>query len=167
MFPLYKIRSQCCQDFPSPSKFWEEKHQAPAPIASVRNSVPRCFVLLILWFLFLFLAVMTRNRIGNFSSSVQHQYFSVAILLFIVNYIKLTDLWSFQECSSQDSSLELCDMTDSCLDDSRLQSALSCDSTRSRDRSRRSDSRSLDVSDTSSVHSRSPSASITMVRNLS
>lgn len=71
-----------------------------------------------------------------------------------------------KECSSQDSSLELCDMTDSCLDDSRLQSALSCDSTRSRERSRRSDSRSLDVSDTSSVHSRSPSASITMMGGL-
>ncbi|KOB71354.1 Arf-GAP with SH3 domain, ANK repeat and PH domain-containing protein [Operophtera brumata] len=56
-----------------------------------------------------------------------------------------------RECSSQDSSLELCDMADSCLDDSRLQSALSCESTRSRDRSRRSDSRSLDVSDTSSM----------------
>ncbi|KAL0851384.1 hypothetical protein ABMA28_007200 [Loxostege sticticalis] len=71
-----------------------------------------------------------------------------------------------KECSSQDSSLELCDMSDSCLDDSRLQSALSCDSSRSRDRSRRSDSRSLDVSDTSSVHSRSPSASITMMGGL-
>ncbi|CAH0695066.1 unnamed protein product [Spodoptera exigua] len=71
-----------------------------------------------------------------------------------------------KECSSQDSSLELCDMTDSCLDDSRLQSALSCDSSRSRERSRRSDSRSLDVSDTSSVHSRSPSASITMMGGL-
>ncbi|KAF9798138.1 hypothetical protein SFRURICE_016528 [Spodoptera frugiperda] len=71
-----------------------------------------------------------------------------------------------RECSSQDSSLELCDMTDSCLDDSRLQSALSCDSSRSRERSRRSDSRSLDVSDTSSVHSRSPSASITMMGGL-
>lgn len=68
----------------------------------------------------------------------------------------------FQECSSQDSSLELCDISDG-LDDSRLHSALSCDSSRSRDRSRRSDSRSLDVSDTSSVHSRSPSTSITMV----
>lgn len=51
------------------------------------------------------------------------------------------------------------------LDDTRLQSALSCDSTRSRERSRRCDSRSLDVSDTSSVHSRSPSTSITMVSN--
>ncbi|KAJ0182674.1 hypothetical protein K1T71_002043 [Dendrolimus kikuchii] len=71
-----------------------------------------------------------------------------------------------KECSSQDSSLELCDITDSCLDDSRLQSALSCDSSRSRERSRRSDSRSLDVSDTSSVHSRSPSASITMMGGL-
>ncbi|XP_022834533.1 arfGAP with SH3 domain, ANK repeat and PH domain-containing protein isoform X2 [Spodoptera litura] len=71
-----------------------------------------------------------------------------------------------RECSSQDSSLELCDMNDSCLDDSRLQSALSCDSSRSRERSRRSDSRSLDVSDTSSVHSRSPSASITMMGGL-
>lgn len=71
-----------------------------------------------------------------------------------------------KECSSQDSSLELCDMNDSCLDDSRLQSALSCDSSRSRERSRRSDSRSLDVSDTSSVHSRSPSASITMMGGL-
>ncbi|CAH0767009.1 unnamed protein product [Diatraea saccharalis] len=70
-----------------------------------------------------------------------------------------------KECSSQDSSLELCDISDSCLDDSRLQSALS-DSSRSRDRSRRSDSRSLDVSDTSSVHSRSPSASITMMGGL-
>lgn len=68
-----------------------------------------------------------------------------------------------QECSSQDSSLELCDISDSCLDDSRLQSALSCDSTRSRERTRHSDSRSLDVSDASSVHSRSPSASINMV----
>lgn len=69
-------------------------------------------------------------------------------------------LWSvLQECSSQDSSLELCDMSETCADDSRL----SCDSSRSRERSRRSDSRSLDVSDTSSVHSRSPSASITMV----
>lgn len=68
-----------------------------------------------------------------------------------------------KECSSQDSSLELCDITDSCLDESRLHSAMSCDSSRSRDRSRRSDSRSLDVSDTSSVHSRSPSASITMM----
>ncbi|XP_049875052.1 arfGAP with SH3 domain, ANK repeat and PH domain-containing protein isoform X2 [Pectinophora gossypiella] len=67
-----------------------------------------------------------------------------------------------KECSSQDSSLELCDISDA-LDDSRGQSALSCDSSRSRERSRRSDSRSLDVSDTSSVHSRSPSASITMV----
>lgn len=88
----------------------------------------------------------------------------------IVRVLKCVKYWvlklppaMFQECSSQDSSLELCDMTD-CLDDSRLQSALSCDSSRSRDRSRRSDSRSLDVSDTSSVHSRSPSASITMVR---
>ncbi|XP_075970179.1 arfGAP domain of ASAP isoform X2 [Anticarsia gemmatalis] len=71
-----------------------------------------------------------------------------------------------RECSSQDSSLELCDITDSCLDDSRLASALSCDSSRSRERSRRSDSRSLDVSDTSSVHSRSPSASITMMGGL-
>ncbi|CAH0690856.1 unnamed protein product [Chilo suppressalis] len=70
-----------------------------------------------------------------------------------------------RECSSQDSSLELCDISDSCLDDSRLQFALS-DSSRSRDRSRRSDSRSLDVSDTSSVHSRSPSASITMMGGL-
>ncbi|XP_073957481.1 arfGAP domain of ASAP isoform X2 [Choristoneura fumiferana] len=68
-----------------------------------------------------------------------------------------------KECSSQDSSLELCDMSDPCLDDSRLTSALSCDSSRSRERTRRSDSRSLDVSDTSSVHSRSPSASITMM----
>ncbi|CAH4030955.1 unnamed protein product [Pieris brassicae] len=67
-----------------------------------------------------------------------------------------------RECSSQDSSLELCDISDG-LDDSRLQSALSCDSSRSRERSRRSDSRSLDISDTSSVHSRSPSASITMM----
>ncbi|KAJ2947726.1 hypothetical protein O0L34_g9502 [Tuta absoluta] len=66
-----------------------------------------------------------------------------------------------KECSSQDSSLELCDISDA-LDDSRLGSGLS-DTSRSRDRSRRSDSRSLDVSDTSSVHSRSPSASITMV----
>ncbi|XP_068626942.1 arfGAP with SH3 domain, ANK repeat and PH domain-containing protein [Battus philenor] len=62
-----------------------------------------------------------------------------------------------KECSSQESSLELCDMSDACLDDSRLQSSMS------RDRSRRSDSRSLDVSDTSSVHSRSPSTSITMM----
>ncbi|XP_041975918.1 arfGAP with SH3 domain, ANK repeat and PH domain-containing protein isoform X2 [Aricia agestis] len=45
-----------------------------------------------------------------------------------------------KECSSQDSSLELCE-----------------------DDGRRSDSRSLDVSDTSSVHSRSPSTSITMM----
>ncbi|XP_041975917.1 arfGAP with SH3 domain, ANK repeat and PH domain-containing protein isoform X1 [Aricia agestis] len=45
-----------------------------------------------------------------------------------------------RECSSQDSSLELCE-----------------------DDGRRSDSRSLDVSDTSSVHSRSPSTSITMM----
>ncbi|XP_026496579.1 arfGAP with SH3 domain, ANK repeat and PH domain-containing protein isoform X4 [Vanessa tameamea] len=67
-----------------------------------------------------------------------------------------------KECSSQDSSLELCDISDA-LDDSRLQSALSCDSSRSRERTRRSDSRSLDVSDTSSVHSRSPSTSITMM----
>ncbi|XP_047527885.1 arfGAP with SH3 domain, ANK repeat and PH domain-containing protein isoform X5 [Vanessa tameamea] len=67
-----------------------------------------------------------------------------------------------RECSSQDSSLELCDISDA-LDDSRLQSALSCDSSRSRERTRRSDSRSLDVSDTSSVHSRSPSTSITMM----
>ncbi|XP_045769119.1 arfGAP with SH3 domain, ANK repeat and PH domain-containing protein isoform X5 [Maniola jurtina] len=67
-----------------------------------------------------------------------------------------------RECSSQDSSLELCDISDG-LDDSRLQSALSCDSSRSRERSRRCDSRSLDVSDTSSVHSRSPSTSITMM----
>ncbi|XP_045447609.1 arfGAP with SH3 domain, ANK repeat and PH domain-containing protein [Melitaea cinxia] len=66
-----------------------------------------------------------------------------------------------RECSSQDSSLELCDISDG-LDDSRLQS-LSGDSARSRERSRRSDSRSLDVSDTSSVHSRSPSTSITMM----
>ncbi|XP_063395004.1 arfGAP with SH3 domain, ANK repeat and PH domain-containing protein [Cydia fagiglandana] len=66
-----------------------------------------------------------------------------------------------RECSSQDSSLELCDISDG-LDDSRL-GALSCDSSRSRERGRRSDSRSLDVSDTSSVHSRSPSASITMM----
>ncbi|KAI5639752.1 ankyrin repeats (3 copies) domain-containing protein [Phthorimaea operculella] len=66
-----------------------------------------------------------------------------------------------RECSSQDSSLELCDISDA-LEDSRLGSGLS-DTSRSRDRSRRSDSRSLDVSDTSSVHSRSPSASITMV----
>lgn len=71
-----------------------------------------------------------------------------------------------KECSSQDSSLELCDITDSCLDDTRLQSSLSCDSSRSRERSRRSDSRSLDVSDASSVHSRSPSASITMMSGL-
>lgn len=71
-----------------------------------------------------------------------------------------------KECSSQDSSLELCDITDSCLDDTRLQSSLSCDSSRSRERSRRSDSRSLDVSDASSVHSRSPSASITMMGGL-
>ncbi|XP_026758920.2 arfGAP with SH3 domain, ANK repeat and PH domain-containing protein isoform X2 [Galleria mellonella] len=68
-----------------------------------------------------------------------------------------------RECSSQDSSLELCDMSDSCLDDSRLQLS---DGSRSRERSRRSDSRSLDVSDTSSVHSRSPSASITMMGGL-
>ncbi|XP_050361198.1 arfGAP with SH3 domain, ANK repeat and PH domain-containing protein isoform X7 [Nymphalis io] len=67
-----------------------------------------------------------------------------------------------RECSSQDSSLELCDISDG-LDDSRLQSALSCDISRSRERTRRSDSRSLDVSDTSSVHSRSPSTSITMM----
>ncbi|XP_039761669.1 arfGAP with SH3 domain, ANK repeat and PH domain-containing protein isoform X4 [Pararge aegeria] len=67
-----------------------------------------------------------------------------------------------RECSSQDSSLELCDISDG-LDDSRLQPALSCDSSRSRERSRRCDSRSLDVSDTSSVHSRSPSTSITMM----
>ncbi|XP_039761662.1 arfGAP with SH3 domain, ANK repeat and PH domain-containing protein isoform X3 [Pararge aegeria] len=67
-----------------------------------------------------------------------------------------------KECSSQDSSLELCDISDG-LDDSRLQPALSCDSSRSRERSRRCDSRSLDVSDTSSVHSRSPSTSITMM----
>ncbi|XP_050360956.1 arfGAP with SH3 domain, ANK repeat and PH domain-containing protein isoform X4 [Nymphalis io] len=67
-----------------------------------------------------------------------------------------------KECSSQDSSLELCDISDG-LDDSRLQSALSCDISRSRERTRRSDSRSLDVSDTSSVHSRSPSTSITMM----
>ncbi|CAG4979627.1 unnamed protein product [Parnassius apollo] len=58
-----------------------------------------------------------------------------------------------RECSSQESSLELCDMSDACLDDSRP----------AFERSRRSDSRSLDVSDTSSVHSRSPSASITMM----
>ncbi|XP_032527803.1 arfGAP with SH3 domain, ANK repeat and PH domain-containing protein isoform X1 [Danaus plexippus] len=64
-----------------------------------------------------------------------------------------------RECSSQDSSLELCDISDG-LDDSRLQSCLS-DSSRSRERTRRSD-RSLDVSDTSSLHSRSPSTSITM-----
>ncbi|XP_046965803.1 arfGAP with SH3 domain, ANK repeat and PH domain-containing protein isoform X2 [Vanessa cardui] len=50
-----------------------------------------------------------------------------------------------RECSSQDSSLELCDMSDAL------------------ERTRRSDSRSLDVSDTSSVHSRSPSTSITMM----
>ncbi|XP_048489063.1 arfGAP with SH3 domain, ANK repeat and PH domain-containing protein isoform X2 [Plutella xylostella] len=67
-----------------------------------------------------------------------------------------------KECSSQDSSLELCDMSD-VLEDSRLHSALSYESERSRERSRHSDSRSLDISDTSSVHSRSPSASITMV----
>ncbi|XP_048489062.1 arfGAP with SH3 domain, ANK repeat and PH domain-containing protein isoform X1 [Plutella xylostella] len=67
-----------------------------------------------------------------------------------------------RECSSQDSSLELCDMSD-VLEDSRLHSALSYESERSRERSRHSDSRSLDISDTSSVHSRSPSASITMV----
>lgn len=71
-----------------------------------------------------------------------------------------------KECCSQDSSLELCDINDSCLEDSRLNSALSCDSSVSRERSRRSDSRSLDVSDTSSVHSRSPSASITMMGGL-
>ncbi|XP_053615745.1 arfGAP with SH3 domain, ANK repeat and PH domain-containing protein isoform X1 [Plodia interpunctella] len=71
-----------------------------------------------------------------------------------------------RECSSQDSSLELCDMSDPCLDDSRVHSALSCESSVSRERSRRSDSRSLDVSDTSSVHSRSPSASITMMGGL-
>ncbi|CAG4965502.1 unnamed protein product [Colias eurytheme] len=53
-----------------------------------------------------------------------------------------------RECSSQDSSLELCELD-----------ALSC----SRSRRSHSDSRSLDVSDTSSVHSRSPSASITMM----
>ncbi|XP_045491838.1 arfGAP with SH3 domain, ANK repeat and PH domain-containing protein isoform X2 [Colias croceus] len=53
-----------------------------------------------------------------------------------------------KECSSQDSSLELCELD-----------ALSC----SRSRRSHSDSRSLDVSDTSSVHSRSPSASITMM----
>ncbi|XP_069360432.1 arfGAP with SH3 domain, ANK repeat and PH domain-containing protein isoform X4 [Maniola hyperantus] len=67
-----------------------------------------------------------------------------------------------RECSSQDSSLELCDISDG-LDDTRLQSALSCDSSRSRERTRRCDSRSLDVSDTSSVHSRSPSTSITIM----
>ncbi|CAH2050155.1 unnamed protein product, partial [Iphiclides podalirius] len=70
-----------------------------------------------------------------------------------------------KECSSQESSLELCDVSDACLDDSRVQSSPSCEGARSRDRSRHShsDSRSLDVSDASSVHSRSPSASVTMM----
>ncbi|CAB3239786.1 unnamed protein product [Arctia plantaginis] len=71
-----------------------------------------------------------------------------------------------KECSSQDSSLELCDISDACVEDVRLGSALSCDGSRGRERSRRADSRSLDVSDTSSVHSRSPSASITMMGGL-
>lgn len=67
-----------------------------------------------------------------------------------------------KECSSQESSLELCDISDVCLEDGRIHSAMSYESERSQDRARQHDSRSLDVSDTSSVHSRSPSASITM-----
>ncbi|XP_072945708.1 arfGAP with SH3 domain, ANK repeat and PH domain-containing protein isoform X8 [Epargyreus clarus] len=55
-----------------------------------------------------------------------------------------------KECCSQDSSLELCDASEG---EERERGG----------RGRRRDSRSLDVSDASSAHSRSPSASITMM----
>ncbi|XP_072945680.1 arfGAP with SH3 domain, ANK repeat and PH domain-containing protein isoform X3 [Epargyreus clarus] len=55
-----------------------------------------------------------------------------------------------RECCSQDSSLELCDASEG---EERERGG----------RGRRRDSRSLDVSDASSAHSRSPSASITMM----
>ncbi|XP_050670964.1 arfGAP with SH3 domain, ANK repeat and PH domain-containing protein isoform X2 [Leptidea sinapis] len=64
-----------------------------------------------------------------------------------------------KECSSQESSLELCDMSDG-ADESRLPCERSRSRSRSRERATRCDSRSLD---TSSVHSRSPSASISMM----
>ncbi|XP_014362975.2 arfGAP with SH3 domain, ANK repeat and PH domain-containing protein isoform X1 [Papilio machaon] len=65
-----------------------------------------------------------------------------------------------RDCSSQDSSLELCDVSEvseMCVAGAGVGAGVGAV------RARRSDSRSLDVSDASSVHSRSPSTSITMM----
>ncbi|XP_077296216.1 arfGAP domain of ASAP isoform X2 [Arctopsyche grandis] len=65
------------------------------------------------------------------------------------------------DCSSQDSSLELCEISDNNLDDSRLHSVLSYDSSNASCDGVRDNHNRLEISDITGSYSRSPNTSMT------